>query len=68
MMWTRDSKNKLLFLERPDKTELFSAPENFLLSHSDRNSMDYDDHARAILLEVQGYFAESTVVMARRVC
>jgi len=52
MMWTRDSKNKLLFLERPDKTELFCAPENFLLSLSDRSSMDYDDHARAILLEV----------------
>jgi amyloid beta A4 precursor protein-binding family B protein 1-interacting protein len=52
MMWTRDSKNKLLFLERPDKTELFSAPENFLLSHSDRRNTDFDDHARAILLEV----------------
>jgi amyloid beta A4 precursor protein-binding family B protein 1-interacting protein len=52
MMWTRDSKNKLLFLERPDKTELFSTPENFLLSHSDRRNTDFDDHARAILLEV----------------
>jgi amyloid beta A4 precursor protein-binding family B protein 1-interacting protein len=52
MMSTRDSNNKLLFCERPDKTELFCAPENFLLSQSDRNSMDYDDHARAILLEV----------------
>jgi hypothetical protein len=52
MMWTRDSKNKLLFLERPDKTELFSAPENFLLSPTDRSNTDFDDHARAILLEV----------------
>lgn len=52
MMWTRDSKNKLLFVERPDKTELFSAPENFLLSQFDRSNTDYDDHARAILLEV----------------
>ncbi|KAJ4433830.1 hypothetical protein ANN_16142 [Periplaneta americana] len=52
MMWTRDSKNKLLFLERPDKTELFSAPESFLLSQSDRSNTDFDDHARAILLEV----------------
>ncbi|XP_069700402.1 ras-associated and pleckstrin homology domains-containing protein 1 isoform X5 [Periplaneta americana] len=51
MMWTRDSKNKLLFLERPDKTELFSAPESFLLSQSDRSNTDFDDHARAILLE-----------------
>ncbi|PSN41867.1 hypothetical protein C0J52_10233, partial [Blattella germanica] len=51
MMWTRDSKNKLLFLERPEKTELFTAPENFLLSSSDRSNTDFDDHARSILLE-----------------
>ena len=51
MMWTRDSKNKLLFLERPDKTELFQSPENFLLSQSDRSNSDFDDHARAMLLE-----------------
>ncbi|XP_023708639.1 ras-associated and pleckstrin homology domains-containing protein 1 isoform X3 [Cryptotermes secundus] len=59
MMWTRDSKNKLLFLERPDKTELFSAPENFLLSHSDRSNTDFDDHARAILLEE--FFSSTSV-------
>lgn len=51
MMWTRDSKNKLLFLEKPDKTELFQTPENFLLSQSDRSNTDFDDHARSMLLE-----------------
>nr|CAD7414608.1 unnamed protein product [Timema poppensis] len=50
MMWTRDSKNKLLFLERTDKIRLFTHPENYLLSHTDRGT-DFDDHARAILLE-----------------
>ncbi|XP_067005847.2 ras-associated and pleckstrin homology domains-containing protein 1 isoform X2 [Anabrus simplex] len=50
MMWTRDSKNKLLFLERSDKIQLFITPESFLLSHTDKGT-DFDDHARSILLE-----------------
>ncbi|XP_063223677.1 uncharacterized protein LOC134531738 isoform X3 [Bacillus rossius redtenbacheri] len=50
MMWTRDSKNKLLFVERADKIQLFTHPENFLLSTSEQGC-DFDDHARALLLE-----------------
>lgn len=49
-MWTRDSKNKIIFHERTDKYQLFLSPENFLLSSTDLIS-DYDDHSRAMLLE-----------------
>ncbi|KAJ8683746.1 hypothetical protein QAD02_019538 [Eretmocerus hayati] len=51
LLWTRDSKNKLLFVERPDKTQLFLTPERFLLGPSDRGNGEYDDHSRNILLE-----------------
>ena len=51
MMWTRDSKNKLLFLERAEeRTRLFLQPELFLLGKQEY--ADFDDHARALLLEV----------------
>ena len=52
MLWTRDSRNTLLFVERPEKYALFSRPEDFLLvgssSEKDRN---LDDDARVNLLE-----------------
>ncbi|XP_078053157.1 uncharacterized protein LOC144478781 isoform X1 [Augochlora pura] len=59
LLWTRDSKNKLLFVERPDKTQLFLNPERFLLGPSDRSSAEYDDHSRNILLEE--FFSSSNV-------
>ncbi|KOC64177.1 Ras-associated and pleckstrin homology domains-containing protein 1 [Habropoda laboriosa] len=59
LLWTRDSKNKLLFVERPEKTQLFFTPERFLLGPSDRNSGEYDDHSRNILLEE--FFSSSNV-------
>lgn len=36
MLWTRESKNKILFAERPEKNYLFHTPEKFLLSEDDR--------------------------------
>lgn len=36
MLWTRESKNKILFAERPDKITLFQTPEKFLLTEDDR--------------------------------
>lgn len=38
MLWTRESKNKILFAERPDKISLFQTPEKFLLTEDDRGS------------------------------
>lgn len=52
LLWTRDSKNKLLFLERPDKYDLFLRPEQYILigSSSQKNS-DLDDEGRNTLIE-----------------
>lgn len=38
MLWTRESKNKILFAERSDKISLFQTPEKFLLSEDDRGT------------------------------
>ncbi|KAF7987666.1 hypothetical protein HCN44_003529 [Aphidius gifuensis] len=59
LLWTRDSKNKLLFVERPDKTQLFLSPEKYLLGQSDRHATEYDDHSRNILLEE--FFSSSNI-------
>lgn len=36
MLWTRESKNKIFFAERPDKISLFQTPEKFLLTEDDK--------------------------------
>ncbi|XP_056644522.1 amyloid beta A4 precursor protein-binding family B member 1-interacting protein-like isoform X2 [Diorhabda sublineata] len=52
LLWTRDSKNKIYFVEREDKIKLFSQPERFLLSSTDKKEdQDYDEHFRNMLLE-----------------
>lgn len=52
MLWTRDSRNTLLFVERPDKYDLFSRPEDYLLtgSFSDKDRA-LDDDARLTLVD-----------------
>lgn len=39
MLWTRESKNKILFAERPDKIALFKTPEKFILTEDDRGKI-----------------------------
>ena len=57
LLWTRDSKNKILFLERPDKYDLFLRPESYLLiGSSNQKNVDYDDESRNTLIEVCIYF------------
>nr|XP_015835974.1 PREDICTED: amyloid beta A4 precursor protein-binding family B member 1-interacting protein isoform X1 [Tribolium castaneum] len=52
MVWTRDSKNKIFFSERPEKNKMFLEPEKFLLSITDKkDGLDYDEHSRNMLLE-----------------
>ncbi|XP_026465636.1 amyloid beta A4 precursor protein-binding family B member 1-interacting protein isoform X3 [Ctenocephalides felis] len=59
MLWSRDSKNRVLFLQRLDKTLLFTKPEEFL-SQSPA-SVDHDEHSRSLLLEE---FFNGTAVVA----
>ncbi|KAI5636443.1 PH domain-containing protein [Phthorimaea operculella] len=52
MLWTRESKNKILFAERTDKISLFQTPEFFLLSEDDRGwSSEQDEHSRQVIIE-----------------
>ncbi|KAG6443224.1 hypothetical protein O3G_MSEX002738 [Manduca sexta] len=52
MLWTRESKNKILFAERPDKISLFQTPEKFLLTEDDRGwSSEQDEHSRQVIIE-----------------
>ncbi|XP_075990456.1 ras-associated and pleckstrin homology domains-containing protein pico isoform X2 [Anticarsia gemmatalis] len=52
MLWTRESKNKILFAERTDKISLFQTPEKFLLTEDDRGwSSEHDEHSRQVIIE-----------------
>ncbi|XP_047543690.1 amyloid beta A4 precursor protein-binding family B member 1-interacting protein isoform X1 [Vanessa atalanta] len=52
MLWTRESKNKILFAERPDKISLFQTPEKFLLTEDDKGwSSEQDEHTRQVIIE-----------------
>nr|CAI5841669.1 unnamed protein product [Callosobruchus analis] len=52
LLWTRDSKNKIYFVEREDKIRLFLQPEKFLLASTDKkDNSDFDEHSRNMLLE-----------------
>ncbi|XP_055550437.1 amyloid beta A4 precursor protein-binding family B member 1-interacting protein isoform X2 [Wyeomyia smithii] len=51
MLWSRDSKNKVLFLQRADKLTLFKTPELFLPGTQMAPGSDHDEHTRAMLLD-----------------
>ncbi|XP_055635639.1 ras-associated and pleckstrin homology domains-containing protein 1 isoform X2 [Toxorhynchites rutilus septentrionalis] len=51
MMWSRDSKNRVMFLQRPDKVFLFKSPELFLPGTQMAPGSDHDEHTRAMLLD-----------------
>lgn len=46
MLWSRDSKNRVLFLQRPDKIGLFSTPEVYLPGTQMAPGSDHDEHTR----------------------
>ncbi|KAJ0183842.1 hypothetical protein K1T71_000265 [Dendrolimus kikuchii] len=59
MLWTRESKNKILFAERADKIALFKTPEKFILTENDRGfSSEQDEHSRQVILEE--FFGQSS--------
>ncbi|XP_065093944.1 amyloid beta A4 precursor protein-binding family B member 1-interacting protein isoform X2 [Ochlerotatus camptorhynchus] len=51
MLWSRDSKNRVMFLKRPDKTSLFKTPELFLPGTQMAPGSDHDEHTRVMLLD-----------------
>ena len=60
LMWKVDSKNTLWFIERPEKFDLFSRPELYLLGTSSSQKGDLmEEHSRQELLEE--YFSSSGV-------
>jgi hypothetical protein len=47
LLWKVDSKNTLWFIERPEKFDLFSRPEVYLLGSSSSQKDDQmEDHSR----------------------
>uniref|UniRef100_A0A182NR64 Uncharacterized protein n=1 Tax=Anopheles dirus TaxID=7168 RepID=A0A182NR64_9DIPT len=51
MLWNRDSKNRVLFLQRPDKVALFKTPESFLPGTQMAPGSEHDEHTRTMLLD-----------------
>ena len=51
MLWSRDSKNRVLFLQRNDKLALFKMPEKFLPGTQMAPGSDHDEHTRSMLLD-----------------
>uniref|UniRef100_A0A4W5MM26 Amyloid beta A4 precursor protein-binding family B member 1-interacting protein n=1 Tax=Hucho hucho TaxID=62062 RepID=A0A4W5MM26_9TELE len=50
--WTRDSENKVIFQERPDKYEIFKNPQNFYLWKKDKKTIkDMKDRDKELLVE-----------------
>lgn len=54
LMWSRDSTNKLIFLERPDKYDVFRRPEEYLLGPGGATELrgKIDDAGRGSLIQV----------------
>lgn len=46
LLWSRDSKNRVLFLQRPDKIALFNRPEMYLPGTQMAPGSDHDEHTR----------------------
>ncbi|XP_077364982.1 amyloid beta A4 precursor protein-binding family B member 1-interacting protein isoform X2 [Festucalex cinctus] len=52
LAWTRDSENQILFLESPDKYEVFKNPQKFYLWKKDKNVLkDMKDKDKEILIK-----------------
>ena len=53
LLWSNNTKNKIFFLDRHDKYDLFIHPEIYLLSPSEAQPpTDLDDDQRSQLIEV----------------
>ncbi|NXW63061.1 AB1IP protein, partial [Eurystomus gularis] len=60
--WTRDTENKILFLEKSEKYALFKNPQNFYLASKGRNeSKEMNDKNKEALLE-ESFCGASVIV------
>ncbi|XP_035231428.1 ras-associated and pleckstrin homology domains-containing protein 1-like isoform X2 [Stegodyphus dumicola] len=60
LLWTRDSCNRLFFLDRGEKYDLFKNPQNYLLGGtSSEKHLELDDDAKNVLLDE--FFSTSNV-------
>ncbi|XP_072183594.1 amyloid beta A4 precursor protein-binding family B member 1-interacting protein isoform X1 [Excalfactoria chinensis] len=60
--WTRDSENKILFLEKSEKYALFKNPQNFYLANKGKNeSKEMNDKSKEALLE-ENFCGASVIV------
>lgn len=46
LTWSNDSKNRVLFLKRPDRMSLFMAPEKYLPSFEMAPGTQHDEESR----------------------
>ncbi|XP_051468111.1 amyloid beta A4 precursor protein-binding family B member 1-interacting protein [Apus apus] len=60
--WTRDTENKILFLEKSEKYDLFKNPQNFYLANKGKNeSKEMNDKNKEALLE-ESFCGTSVIV------
>ncbi|KAM9308816.1 amyloid beta A4 precursor protein-binding family B member 1-interacting protein [Gastrophryne carolinensis] len=60
--WTRDSENKILFLEKKEKYAVFKNPQNFYMARKGSSDIkDMNEKAKVLLLE-QSFCGPSVVV------
>uniref|UniRef100_A0A8B9FEF3 Amyloid beta A4 precursor protein-binding family B member 1-interacting protein n=1 Tax=Amazona collaria TaxID=241587 RepID=A0A8B9FEF3_9PSIT len=60
--WTRDTANKIMFLEKSEKYALFKNPQNFYLTSKGRNeSKEMNDKSKEALLE-ESFCGTSVIV------
>lgn len=69
-MWTRDSANKLYFMERPDKYAFIDAPQDYLVGEtSTERHVKLDESRKQQILEVllQVYFGSMPAALVDRI-
>ncbi|XP_068199622.1 amyloid beta A4 precursor protein-binding family B member 1-interacting protein [Antennarius striatus] len=62
LAWTRDTENKILFQERPEKHEVFKNPQNFYLWKKDKKTLrEIKDKDKELL--IQENFCTSSIIV-----
>lgn len=51
LLWTRDSCNRILFEERPQKYDMFVRPEKYLADSGTQTQLEFDEDSRMGLIE-----------------